>query len=77
MITFRERIRFLSIDAPVRSTSNKQSISEECSPDNARTLTGSLNSRRRVLRLHDRILNPILGYTSRLKRHLNDRESKD
>lgn len=76
VITPGQRIRFLCIDAPLRPTSNKLEMNDESSTDNMRSFTTDFRSRRRVVRLHDKILNPILGNGSRLKNHLNDKEIK-
>ena len=74
VITPNQRIRFLCIDAPLRQVSNKASISDENTYDNSRTFTSRFGSRRRVGRLHDGLLNPVLGKASRLRSPSNDRD---
>jgi hypothetical protein len=76
VITPHQRIRFLCIDAPMRQVSNKASISDENTYDNSRSSSSRFGSRRRVVRLHDGLLNPVLGKASRLRSSSNDRDKK-
>jgi len=69
-----QRIRLLCIDAPLRLVSNKTSVSDENTYDNSRTLITRFGSRRRVVRLHDQLLNPVLGRGSRLRSSSHDRD---
>ena len=72
VIAPNQRIKFLCIDAPLRQVSNKTSNSDENTYDNSRSFSSRFGSRRRVVRLHNGLLNPVLGKGIRLRSSSDD-----
>ena len=76
VIVPNQRIKFLCIAAPLKQISNKTSNSDEKTCDNSRSFSSRFGSRRRVVRLHNGLLNPVLGKGIRLRSASNDQDNK-